>query len=186
MCSSFLLALATGRRISELNALLRAQDFISFSPEGVKFYPNPNFIAKKEDPSDRWDPMFVSRLRDEEGGPHPLCPISCLERFLFLSGNSTSTKLFVHHHSLESITIRKLRWYMCKLIKLSNPESYPRTHDIRKMAASFAFFNQMSLEEICSFSGWRSLKVFRKHYLIDIEHLSSGTVVMGKPMHPSR
>ena len=165
---------------------MRSPDFLTFSLEGVKLFPNPNFLTKNEDPSDRWDPIFMSRLRNEEGGPHPLCPVGLLERFLLLSRNSKSTKLFVHHRSLEPITIRKLRWYMCRLIRLSNPDSYPKTHDIRKMAASFAFFNQMSLSDICSFSGWRSLKVFRKHYLIDIQHLSTRAVVLGKPVKTSK
>ena len=69
---------------------------------------------------------------------------------------------------------------MCKLIKLSNPGSIPRSHDIRKLAASFAFFRFMSTEEICSFTGWWSVRVFRRSYLVDIECLVNKAVVMGK------
>ena len=65
---------------------------------------------------------------------------------------------------------------------MSNPRSIPKSHDIRKMAASFGFFRSMSLEEVCSFAGWRSVKVFRKHYLIDIEALANSAVILGKPL----
>ena len=183
MSTAFLLALATGRRVSELNALLRTDKFLQFDKEKVTLFPNPNFLAKNEDPSHRWDPIVISRLRDEEGGPHPLCPVAALQHFLRLSQSSSSQKLFVHPSSLQGLTINKLRWYLCKIVKLSNPSSIPKCHDIRKMAASFAFFGQMSLEDILSLSGWRSINVFRKHYLVDIQAISNQFVVYGKPHH---
>ena len=42
----FLVALATGSRISELQALLRTVESIVFSDNGVTLYPNPNFDKK--------------------------------------------------------------------------------------------------------------------------------------------
>ena len=58
MVTLFLTALATGARISELHALLRQDDDILFSGEGVTLYPNPNFLAKNEDPILRRNPFF--------------------------------------------------------------------------------------------------------------------------------
>ena len=47
MLTAFLISLATGARISELHALLRSSDFISFEDSGVTIFPNPNFYRKK-------------------------------------------------------------------------------------------------------------------------------------------
>ena len=44
----FLVALATGARVSELSTLLRLDDNLLFSGEGVTIFPNPNFLAEKE------------------------------------------------------------------------------------------------------------------------------------------
>ena len=82
--------------------------------------PNPNFLTKNESPSDSWDSITIFRLRDEEGGPHSLCPVHNLEIFVSLSKDTKSCKLFVNTSSLELITINKLRGYMCMLTKLSN------------------------------------------------------------------
>ena len=69
----FLLALATGARVSELISLLREEIAILFTSKGVTLYPNPNFLAKNENPKFRKFPVFISKLRSEVGVPHPLC-----------------------------------------------------------------------------------------------------------------
>ena len=72
---AFLLALATGSRGSELHAVLRGSNFIVFSGDGVSFYPNPNFLAKNEDPQHRRPPIFISKLSWARRGPTPA--LSC-------------------------------------------------------------------------------------------------------------
>ena len=94
MLTAFLLALATGGRLSELHALLRAEDFLSFEEQGVSLFPNPNFLSKNENPGDRRGPIFISCLRHKDGSPHPLCPVFNLKKFLVLSRQSPSIKLF--------------------------------------------------------------------------------------------
>ena len=183
--SLFLLALATGNHISELNAFLRLDDFITFSLEGVTLYPNPNFLAKNECPSVRRDPIFISCLGGEEGRPHPLCPVDNLRRFLLLSRDTKSSKLFVHPKSLGDLSIAKLRWYLCRCIRWADPSSFPKAHDLRKIATSFAFFRNMSTSEICNLVGWQSVGVFKKHYLKQISEISSPVVVLGSKLSGS-
>ena len=182
MLTAFLLSLATGGRVSELHALLRAQDFLSFEGDGVILYPNPNFLAKNEFPGDRRAPIFISGLKNDDGSIHPLCPVFNLRHYLFLSNDSTSIKLFVKPSDLSDIPISRLRWYLCKFIKLGDPGSFPRVHDLRKVASSFAFFRHMGLEELCSLTGWSSLRVFKKHYLREIQAVKSSVVIMGSQM----
>ena len=180
MCSLFLLSLASGKRVSELSACLRLDEFLTFSDDSLTLYPNPNFLAKNEDPARRWDPLVIPRLKDEEGGPHPLCPVAAISHYLSLTSSTSSQRLFVHPVSMGDITIHKLRWYLCKIIKRSNPGSIPKAHDLRKMAATFAFFSHVSLSEICSLVGWKSIRTFKRHYLMQIQSLSSKILVMGK------
>ena len=59
----FLLALATGNRVSELHSILRGEEFMEFSNLGVRLFPNPNFLAKNEKPDVRRKPIFISRLK---------------------------------------------------------------------------------------------------------------------------
>ena len=66
--TSFLLSLATGARVSELNSILRGEEFMDFSELGVTLFPNPNFLAKNEKPEARRQPIFIARLKDEGGG----------------------------------------------------------------------------------------------------------------------
>ena len=107
-----------------------------------------------------------------------------LERYLSLSGNTKSFKLFVHPESLQDLSLYKLRFYLCKFIKLANPGAFPKVHDIRKLATSFAFFRSMSTNDICDLVGWSSIRVFKKHYLKQIEGISSSIVCLGREVRP--
>ena len=82
-------------------------------------------------------------------------------------------------NDLSELSVNKLRLYMCKFIRLANPGSFPKPHDLRKLATSYAFFRSMSIEELCNIVGWASIRVFRKHYMRNISELSSSVVVLG-------
>ena len=103
MLCLFLLALATGGRVSEIHALLRGEDFISFNDSGVTLYPNPNFLCKNEDPGCRRGPIFISSLRETDGSLHKLCPVHHLRRFLNLTSSTPSVKLFVKPSDLSDL-----------------------------------------------------------------------------------
>ena len=111
-----------------------------------KFHTSIHPLARRE-------PIFISALKDEERRPHPLCPVNNLRVFLDLSKNSKSVKLFVHPIFLTDLTINKLRWFLCKFIREADPSAFPRPHDLRKLATSFAFFRNVSATEICNLTG---------------------------------
>ena len=55
----FLIALASGARISELEALSREKGSVRFLKNGeVLLKPNKAFLAKNEQPQDRWHPCL--------------------------------------------------------------------------------------------------------------------------------
>ena len=69
---------------------------------------------------------------------------------------------------------------MSALIKKSNPDSVPRTHDIRKIASSYAFMEGMQFSDMSKYSGWSSPKVFLRHYLKEIHNVRKTCVSMGR------
>ena len=82
MCTIFLLALATGARVSEMGAFLRGDDDIVFSEGGMTLYPNPNFLAKNEHPLGRRNPLWIQSLLDSHGNHLPLCPVQGVKKLL--------------------------------------------------------------------------------------------------------
>ena len=68
---------------------------------------------------------------------------------------------------------------------MGDPGSFPRAHDLRKRATSYAFFKAMSSQQMCDLVGWSSINVFKRHYLRQIEDLSSPVVVLGSVVNPS-
>ena len=179
MLNALLISLATGGRVSEVHSLLRTKDSMSFEDSGVTLFPNPNFLAKNENPGSRRGPIFISCLFQEDNSPHPLCPVENLRNFLKLSSSATSVKLFVKPSDGTDLPLNRLRWYLCKLIRLADPGSFPKVHDLRKVASSFAFFNFMDMQDICSLTGWSSFRVFRRHYLREIDAVRSSFVALG-------
>ena len=115
-----------------------------------------------------------------------MCPVHNLELYLELTKETKSFKLFVNPDCSE-ISLNKLRFYMCKFIRKGDPGSFPKVHDLRKLASSYAFFSHMKLDDICSLVGWSSFRVFRKHYLKPINDIKSSLVVLGRkvPGSPS-
>ena len=177
--TTFLLSLATGNRISELHSCLRGEEHLEFSNLGVTLFPNPNFLAKNEDPASRRGPLFISNLFDAQGSAHPLCPVVNLQKYLSLTSSTRSWKLFVHPVTLSDITTHKLNLYLCKFIRLGNPGCFPKAHDLRKFATSMAFLRGLDKSDVCDLVGWSSINVFKKHYLKQIEEISSPLIVLG-------
>ena len=179
MRTLFLLALATGNRVSELGAILRSEEYCCFSEEGVVLFPNPNFLAKNECPQARRDSIRIPRLKDDAGSHHPLCPVHALELYLVATRGTPSLKVFVDPRNLSEISVQKIRLWMCKFIRMGDSGAFPKAHDLRKLATSFAFMKTMSGEEVCSVVGWSSIKVFKRHYLKRTQRVSSQFISLG-------
>ena len=88
----FLLALASGRRVSELHSFLRRKGFIVFGEHysWVRIHPNPQFLAKNETAAFRRGPLMINAFKDSAGEHHPLCPVAALKLYLrFSPGTQT-------------------------------------------------------------------------------------------------
>ena len=179
----FLLALATGSRVSELVALSRDKGHITFYPSGVaKLIPDRTFLAKNELPTKRKKPLRVLSLDNDHVA---LCPVSTLKIYLERTVQYSCGHLFRTHSTGTPLSAFGLRREIVGIIKVSNPDSYPKTHDIRKLASSFAFFEDMAFTDLVEYTGWSSTRVFMKHYLKEVESLPLVCVTAGRVTVPA-
>ena len=168
--------------MSKISALRRGQDFLYIAASGhLVVKPSPDFLAKTEDPNSRRKPWKISPL---SGDDPSLCPVTNVQAYLKRTSEFSTGSLFRHHLSGKPLSITATKCHLTTLIKRTNPESIPKSHDIRKLASSLAFFEGMSFPDIASMTGWSSPNVFIKHYLYEINTLLSSCVVLGKTLVP--
>ena len=105
----FLVAMATGHRISQLAALSRGPEFAKFAPDdtSVTLATKPGFLAKNERASHRMKPVVIHAWLTDEGH-HPLCPVQALRLYLSATAHAEKLDLWLHPASqapLRSATI---------------------------------------------------------------------------------
>ena len=197
----FLVALATAKRIGELQAL--SYKVVKKSPDLILSYL-PHFIAKTEsaaNPVPRAFPLkslkdFVGNLEEEL----TVCPVRCLKFYLNKTCNISPRPktLFVSpRNQTRPLSKNAISFFLRDLItKFGLPQnernSRPRAHSIRAMAASLAFHKNCPVDKIIETATWRTNSVFSSFYLKDLafehENLNSlsPVVVAGQVTGPSQ
>ena len=166
----FLLAMATAKRVSELQAL-------SFQGEDLVLYYDPFFRAKTEsviNPLPR--SVIVPSLSDFAGDlPERLhCPVRAV-KYLRKAARSASfipPRLFVSpKNSKRSMSKNAMSFYLRQLIIDSGAVSSarpPRAHDIRDIATSLNYYSNLSLTSLMQVATWKSKRVFASRYLKEV------------------
>ncbi|XP_068225652.1 uncharacterized protein [Palaemon carinicauda] len=176
----FLMAMASGARISELAALSRNPENLDFLPSGeVLLSPDRAFLAKNEDPQNRWSPWKIIPLPEDAS----LCPVATLRAFLARTASHSSGPLFVREQG-GTISIQGIRQQILYFIKQANPDSFPHAHDIRAVATSINYFQNMDFDDLKKYTGWKSPMVFKRHYLKNLQALKFPTVAAGCVVSP--
>ena len=87
----FLLALASGARMSEIAALSCDQGFLKFLPSSeILLSPHLKFLAKNEDPQNSWGPWKIVPLPQDPSS----CPVATLKVYLSRTSQWSSGRLF--------------------------------------------------------------------------------------------
>ena len=191
--TAFLIALASGRRASEITNLSGLNGDLSFDPDGsicLKFLPD--FLAKNQRPNDRSPTVRIaplSRAVDPDQEDISLCPVRALkvyrsrsskvrsptQRALFISVNPAYTKDItratlsrwlkstIRSAYISLGLIRSKKGSQGSDLTLGNP----RSHEIRSWATTMAS-TTTPIAEVMQAAYWRSPSVFVKHYLRDI------------------
>ena len=163
----FLVAMATGHRVSQLAALLRTKEFLKFGPNesSVTLAAHPRFLAKNEREGHRMAPVVVTAWR-EEGGPHPLCPVEALRTYVASTGSFSRPELWLDPTSGKPLTTASLSRRLVSLISLADPQAKPKAHQVRKYASSLAFVRSFDVEKVRRAGQWSSANLFIQRYLL--------------------
>ena len=164
----FLIALATGSRISEVCAFRRDELHCSFSKGNsqVKLSTAEGFRFKSErklksNPILIIPALLIDKLR------HSLCPVEALKIWIERTSSWPNPDHFIWFNaaSKKPANSRILALRFKQLIRLSHSyDTSANFHQIRKAATSLAFDKGLSLKEICSRANWGSKSVFFKNY----------------------
>ena len=178
----FLVALASGRRRSELSAL-------SVEPACLRFAPNASEVTllpiKGFLPKNQWLSAPVSKITIPFLAPHVpddkeallLCPVLALCTYMDRTSDETIRKgrirLFLPLITgrQEEIQPREILAWIRQLVRRAHANEHSlsaeqvRPHELRALSASWADFNNLSVDAIMRAAYWRTPSTFMGFYL---------------------
>ena len=182
----FLLALATAKRVGELQTLSCIVTFVGM--DACLSYV-PQFVAKSESLTYSIPRSFlVKSLSDFAAGLDDdllLCPVWApliyLDRTRSLS--PLRHRLFVSPRRPSRAMSKNAVSFLHEVIRsagASRPEVGPvRAHEIRSVSTSVAFHRNWSVSSVLESATWSSSLVFSSFYLHDIQHEFDGILSLG-------
>ena len=176
-----LIGIASGGRLSEVAALSRDPGHIEFLPSGeVSLTPHVAFLAKNELPNNRRDPWIIVPLPQDTS----LCPVATLKTYLDRTSHFKNGRLFQRERG-GTLSVAGVRQQILYFIKKADPDSIPKGHEIRKIATSINYFQFMDFESLRKYTGWKSSKVFFKHYYKSLDALKFHVSAVGRVIPPT-
>ena len=183
----FLLALATAKRVGELQSLSSAVTFVH--GDACLAYI-PQFVAKSESLTRSIPRSFlVKSLSDFAAGLDDdllLCPVRALRIYLDRTASFAPLRhlLFVSpRRPLRSLSKNAVSFFLRDVISsagAARPEvDRIRAHDVRSVSTSVAFRRNWSVSAVLDSATWSSSSVFSSFYLRDIQHEYDGLLSLG-------
>ena len=174
--TAFLVAIASGHRISTLHALSIEPGHIRWEPAGVRLVPRPGFIAKNQSPSSQSVEIFLPSMSSFSSveADKVWCPVRALKWYLDRTKDKrSSTSLFVSSiEPFKAISKASISRWLVECITMAGPEALVsgrlRAHDTRSVSSSWALFNGTSLKDIQQAAYWSSPNTFISCYLKDV------------------
>ena len=187
MKTLFLLALATAKRVGELQAL---SSIVTFVAGDACLSYIPQFVAKSESLTRSIPRSFlVKSLADFAAGLDTdllLCPVRALRLYL-LRVRSLSPgrhRLFVSpRRPTRPLSKNAVSFFLREVISAAGaarPQVGPlRAHEVRSVSTSVAFHRNWSVSSVLESATWASSLVFSSFYLRDIQHEFDGLLSLG-------
>lgn len=186
----FLLALATARRVGELQALSAR---IACQGTDVLLSYLPDFIAKTETEANPLPREF--RLRSlaafvgNEDEERLLCPVRALRCYLQRTASpSRPRQLFTAvQNQSRYMSKNALSFYLRTTIREAHEACLDsvcdllrvRTHDIRGIATSMLMWRNCSVASILQAACWKTASVFATYYLSDVQREQDDVMSLG-------
>ena len=185
----FLLALATAKRVGELQALSFVVTFVAL--DACLSYV-PQFVAKSESLTRSIPRSFlVKSLSDFAAGLDDdllLCPVRALRIYLDRTRSLSPLRhrLFVSpRRPSRAMSKNAVSFFLRDVIHAagaSRPEvGSVRAHEIRSVSISVAFHRNWSVSSVLESATWSSSSVFSSFYLCDIQHEYDGMLSLVSP-----
>ena len=174
--TAFLVAIASGHRVSSLKALCIDPGHIRWEASGVRLIPKMGFIAKNQSLKSGSVEIFlpaISTLSSVEED-NVWCPVRALKWYVDRTKSKrASSSLFVAtiapHKEVATST---LAGWLVECFKMAGTEAILAdrvwAHDTRSVSFSWALFNGASLKEIQQAAFWSYPNSFVSCYLKDV------------------
>ena len=183
----FLLALATAKRVGELQAF---SSIVTFVGADACLSYIPQFVAKSESLTRSIPRSFlVKSLADFAAGLDTdllLCPVRALRLYL-LRARSLSPgrhRLFVSpRRPSRAMSKNAVSFFLREVISAAEAArprvGSLRAHEVRSVSTSVAFHRNWSVTSVLESATWASSSVFSSFYLRDIQHEYDGLLSRG-------
>jgi hypothetical protein len=174
MKTLFLIALASGRRCSELHALSVGR-YIVFSQSGATVHFRPGFLAKNERSDFSTTPLFLPYITKSTNRAKRLnCPVRALRWYMdktVIARGDVEQLFITNTKPYRPAAKATLSGWLVDIINKTNAvigTGKPKAHSVRSMSTSWAYSKGLSLREIINTVSWRSENTFINVYLKDV------------------
>ena len=157
----FLLSLATGNRVSEINAIQREPIRVLRNPDGIGFVVKPGFLYKNQRYGKSPPDIEIVKITNVN---KQLCPVETIKKYIKRVGKKKGP-LFVNSRTKGPLNPSSLSKLMCMVIDEADPGKIPRGHDVRRAAASLAWSRGLPMSEITRRAFWVSSNTFINRYM---------------------
>jgi hypothetical protein len=169
------LALASGRRRSEVHAFSTSHSCLRFSRDksSVTLLTDPAFLGKNQIPDKGAEPIYIPAL-PQDSDSVSRCPVRILSIYLTRTASlrsSTNKRLFIPiKKGVSDLSVKTISTWTISLAYKSSGQVIldkfqVKAHDVRALASSWALYNNASLNEVLSADFWRGESSFVSHYL---------------------
>ena len=198
---TFLLALATGARRSELHALSRTHKFnLECKNSGLQtltLHTQTGFLAKTDRPGASRAPIIIPSMSHMVGQREPerlLCPVLAVTKYLARTPNgqwsSQDERLLRHPNCKRKTTKGNVSMWIRSAVVLTHeaagqsPADGTRPHEVRAIASSLLASAGATMDEVLEGGRWRSKNTFFNHYLREmgdtLQRIGAPVVAAGK------
>ncbi|XDV36877.1 hypothetical protein PO909_006592 [Leuciscus waleckii] len=185
--TALLLALASVKRVRDLQALSTSASCLEFGPNDSKVFlkPRHGYVPKVLSTPFRAQVISLSALpvSGEDSDAHTLCPIRALRRYLERSASfRQSDQLFIcfggRNKGLRVTKLTLSRWIVDAIALAYTSLGLPcpigvRAHSTRGMASSWAWSSGVPIEDICAAAGWSAPSTFARFYNLEVPALQA-------------
>ena len=185
----FLIALASGRRRSEIHAFSAAPGSVKFSADfsAVELHFFPGFLAKNQLPSVAGVPIEIPALSGSDMNS-VLCPVRALRIYMRRTSffRRNRKRLFISYikaYDKEICASTISRWIV-DTVRFSYEDSGSSSgkicaHELRALSSSFAWLNRVPLDSVLKAGYWHSENSFIRFYLRDMAGINEKMFSLG-------